>query len=105
MLDYGLRELMTQIVLLAKRSGSNDYGEGSYESAIPYKCRISGKHTLVRNDKGQEEVARFVLWLATPSGATPEYRLTMLDGSNPLILSVETFRDEFGNAIEKIYLR
>ena len=63
-------------------------------SSIP--ARVVTEQRLVRTFDGTEELATTTVWLASTSTFSALDRFTLPDGESPVLLSLETYRDENG---------
>jgi uncharacterized lipoprotein NlpE involved in copper resistance len=76
-LDKGFRDLMTETVTYAARSGQNEYNEPTYGTPVSYTARIVGKSMELRDAKGEETTVTYELWLDTVDIISPLGQLTL----------------------------
>ncbi len=96
-------ELMTQTVQVAPFQGNNPNGEPMYGTAVSYSGRTVNKNKLVRSVEGKEVVSTAQTWTFGSPGITPQDQITLPDGRQPVILSVESYPDEDGDHHQKVY--
>lgn len=98
-------DVLKDEVSLAHLASRDDYNVPSYGTpSTGLKCRIVHKNTLIRDRNGSDVVSTSQIWLDYDADTTVESQITMPDGSNPPILSVEKYPDESGNYFMKIFL-
>lgn len=95
-IDPELLVLMTETVAIESRIGLNAYGEALHGAAVQYKARIVGRIRRVTDSAGTERVSTKTITLGAAVEVSPFDRLTLPDGSHPLILSVGSYPDESG---------
>ena len=101
-LDYGFRELMTETVTIAPKSGQDQYNEATFGTAVSYQARIVGKIMELRDRRGEQVTTTFELWLDTVDTIQPDAQL-ILTGSKwidttPEIFTVRRVTDEGGDS-------
>lgn len=96
-------ELMTQTVAIRPFTGSNDYGEPEHGTAVEHSARVVDKQTLVRDKNGREVVSTSQTWLFGAPGVTSDDKITLADGSKPVILTVKSYPDENGAHHQAIF--
>lgn len=102
-LDPELLELMRDVVSIAPRTGIDRYGEATYGAEVEYRSRLVGKVRRVVDSAGVERVSTRTITLASAAAVSPFDRLTLPDGTNPVILAVGFFPDEGGAHHTVIY--
>lgn len=104
-ISRALRQLCPHTVSIELWSSQNSYGEPSYAAAATYSCLIEKRPRLVRALDGKEVVSGAAVYLTEAvSGLTPKARVTLPDGSTPVILSVSTFPNKSGDYFSVIHL-
>lgn len=99
------RDFMTQRIILEPLLRRDEYGAGEFGAKATYRCRIVGKVKRILNGAGVEVPAMATVYLGSfVEAATPEWRITLEDGSQPPILSVNQFPDERGGHHTVLYL-
>ena len=96
-------DLMPDTVVVQSFAGRDQYGVGSYGSPNGFEARVTYRNRSVTTASGEEVVARGEAWLATVEHITPQDKITLSDGTNPLILSVDRISDETGPLYTKIF--
>jgi hypothetical protein len=82
---------------------TDGYATPSYTTAVSsYACRIGSEQRLVRNFDGIEELATTTVWVASTSTFSALGEFTLPDGEAPGLLSIETYRDEYGITHSKL---
>tara|TARA_R110002020_G_scaffold2230_4_gene10434 strand:- start:6680 stop:7051 length:372 start_codon:yes stop_codon:yes gene_type:complete len=101
-LDKGFRDLMTETVTYAARSGQNEYNEPTYGTPVSYTARIVGKSMELRDAKGEETTVTYELWLDTVDIISPLGQLTLSGAkwidTTPEIFTVRRVPDENGDS-------
>jgi hypothetical protein len=97
-------DMMSDTVTLAAVSSRDAYGKPSYGTARSYSARVVYKQTrIVNRTNGQDAIATGVVWV----GGTPtigiDDRMTLPDGTTPVILNWERPTDEDGAHHTKVY--
>lgn len=101
----GLTDLLASTVVVSPWSGFSSDGEAvaTYGAGSTYSARVVSKQTKVQTFEGAEEVATTEVWIASTSTFGPSDRVTLPDGSSPVMLAVETYRDEVGVTHSKVF--
>ena len=95
-------EFLTDEVTREEYTGQNDYGEPSFGGAVTLKARVVYKPELVATGAGQisSTVSEVVSTAKVYCSGVPQWgnrdRITLPDGSQPVILAVHTYPDETG---------
>lgn len=92
------RDMMADTCQFSPLSSRDSYAVPTFGSATSFNCRLVRKNRMVRDAKGQIVVSTARVWLQGHPNITPEDRVTLSDGSNPVIVSVERESDEFGSS-------
>ena len=108
------RELMTQSVSIAARSGVDSYGKPTYStSPTTYVARVVGRRRLVINAVGQEVPSDWTVYLYGNPAVTPQDKVTLSTADtgstatlaiNPPILGVGRYPDEGGMVYTALFL-
>lgn len=91
--------MMRETVTLTAQASLDRYGKQSFAaSGTSYRARLIWQERILRDKQGQEivESGRAILY-GVAASATPEWRITLPDGSTPKITMVDTIQDEFGD--------
>lgn len=101
--DTDFEEFMQDEVIREPYASQNGYGVASYGTAETIKCRVEHKPKIIRRTGGgeasgtvQEIVSKATIYCAGVFGWGERDRITLPDGSQPLILQVHTSPDEDG---------
>ena len=95
-------ELLTDEVTREAFVSQNDYGEATYGGAVTLKARVVGKPELVVTGAGEasravrEVVATAKVYCSGVPAWDLRDRITLPDGTQPVILQVITYPDEDG---------
>jgi hypothetical protein len=98
-LEQDFRDSMTETVQLAARTGSDGYGKPTYGSNVASVARIERRPKMIRDADGTEKVSMARLYCppaTVAENAFGFYRLTMPDGTIPVVLRVDLERDDDG---------
>ena len=101
-LEGELRSLMNQTLTRKARSGANSRGDPTYSTGTTsYACRQEARRHMIKDGNGRDVVAHHEVFVGTTStGGVPaitvEDKVTLPDNTSPLLMSVETVRDESG---------
>ena len=98
-------ELMVDTVVITTATGvRNLYArEGQSSTSASYRGRYVRRNQMVRDDAGDEVVSRSQLWLFGAPSLTPRDKITLPDGTTPVILAVERYPDDNGAHHEKVF--
>jgi hypothetical protein len=102
-MESDLLELLTQTMTVEHVTGRDGYGKPSYGTPATYRARVVGKVKMVRTADGSERVSNATVYVAATDVLATD-RVTLPDGSRPLILSVGSFPDERGAHHQVIYV-
>ena len=98
-------DMLTDTITHAAWTGmsTDGYATTTYStSTTAYACRVGTEQRLVRNFDGVEEMAATTVWVASTSTFSALDQFTLPDATAPPLLSVETYRDEYGVAHSKL---
>jgi len=93
---------LTQTVSIAPYSGSNEYGESTYGSAVTYDARVVMTQKVLVDDKGNKRLSSCQIYLDGSCPVTSISKITLSDGTSPLILDVKTVYGSEGSAYMKV---
>ena len=85
----------------------DEYGKpATYDTAVDYRARVTYKHQRVPSRAtGQDVIASIQVWLnGAISTVKVDDRVTLPDGTTPLIVSWDLVSDETGNHHTKLYM-
>ena len=101
-----LADMMTDTATWRALTGRDDYGVPTYASpGTSYAARLVRKHRMVRSLEGDEVVSTAQLWIGGTPAIAADDRVTLSDGSTPVILAVERFQDEIGASHVVVFFR
>lgn len=101
-LEGELRSLMNQTLTRKAGTGYNSRGDATYSTAsTTYACRVEGHRHIVKDGSGRDVVVHHEVYVGTTStggvpAITPQDRVTLPDNTVPLLVAVDTVRDESG---------
>jgi hypothetical protein len=101
-LEGELRSLMNQSLTRRGNSGYNSRGDIQYSTGTTtYACRQEARRHMVKDGGGRDVVAHHEVFVGTTStGGVPaitvQDKVTLPDNTSPLLIAVETVRDESG---------
>jgi len=95
-LETEFRELMGEAITLKAPSSVDKYGKRSFGNAQSFTGRVEPKLHMTRDSAGREVVGRGIVYVYGAPVVTPEWELTLADGSKPIIISAYHARDEDG---------
>lgn len=97
-------DMMPQVVTYEAPASRNEYGAITFAAAVSYRARVVYKQTrIVNRINGQDSIATGQVWLAGAIRPSIDARITLPDGSTPIILNWEMFPDEEGDHHTKLY--
>jgi len=107
-----LRMLLKQTVTREPRTGMDEFTTPTYGSAVEHRARVVYKPTIIRasvaSSAGQDSVREVVSSAMVTTdvvGWTVTDRITLPDGTQPVIIDVRKFPDETGRiAVEKVFV-
>jgi hypothetical protein len=101
--DFG--DMLAQTCTREPWTGQDSHGQPTYGTAVTHSCRVVHQPTLVRSvgsarseteGSVRETISHARVWTDNV-GWTEKDRITLPDGTTPVILEVRTFPDEAGN--------
>lgn len=96
-------DLMTDSVVVEPFVSRTTHGVPTYGAARdPYAARVNYQVHYVRNADGEQVVARGYAIIATTDTITVKDRITLADGTQPLILIANLETDEAGPLYTRI---
>lgn len=99
------RDVLKESITVSEFLSRDSYGAPQYGSPASYSARLVRVNRLVRNGEGSQEVSSHHLWVEPITGLTSEWDITLADGSNPVILAVESYTDEIGPTHMKVFFQ
>lgn len=84
-----IRARMTETLTWERATGRDAYARPTYAAGQVVPCMIQERNQLVRTRDGQEHASRATIWVPANSGVNLGDRITLPDGTRPLILDVQ----------------
>lgn len=108
----GLRRLLRQTVTREPLTSSDEYSTPTYGAPLTIRARVVKKQTILRTSvstsaaqDGAREIVSSAMITTDLTGWETTDRITLPDGSRPIILDVKTYPDETGRiAVEKVFV-
>jgi len=101
-LERDFLEWFNQTVTIEPFAGVNVYGEPQYGAAVQYSAFVQHRTRLVRDRTGQGIISTAQVYLDGSVNVGIQDRITLPDGSQPTILSIEALPDETGSTHHKV---
>lgn len=101
-MPWDWRELMDSVCFLERKTGVNVNAEASYGPRQNIRCRVQGVSVEVRDAQSQTRIASTKVILDGVYGVTPQDKITLPDGSAPVILAVNQFSIGSGAMFEEV---
>lgn len=90
-MDAGLLLLLNQHVTIAPATGVDTEGMRTYGTAVTYDALVIGKQKLVRDAQGRDVVSSAQVYVDGTAVVTAESKITLPDGTTPVILAVSVY--------------
>ncbi|MGA9772359.1 MAG: hypothetical protein WBV94_25220 [Blastocatellia bacterium] len=103
-IDRELLKMMPHTVTIEPFANQDEYSKASYGAPATFRCYVDFRPKMIRKIEGQEIVSSAQVYVGGVSGATVKARITLPDGSQPVILMVNKLSDEGGDYAEVIYV-
>jgi hypothetical protein len=100
--DKSLLLLLNQSITLAPSTGLDGYGIETFGSAVTVKAIIFQKQKLVLNAQGDSVVSTAQTFVDGTTTVTTNSKITLPDGTTPIIFAVSSFPNELGAIDYKI---
>lgn len=104
MIARELQALCPHTVGIEPWSSTDAYSKPTYTTSVEYTCLIVKQPKMVRTVTGQEKVSSAQVYLTSAPTLTVKDRVTLPDGTKPVILSIDTFPDTRGDYFSVLYL-
>lgn len=101
--DPDIAAMMNDSVTLAAPTGTSRAGEKTYGAGTAYPCQVSGSKKQFRTAAGQNMVGVRQVIFDRVVTVTPEYKITLPDGSTPPIAETEIVPGEDGEEFTVVY--
>ena len=102
-IDPELLELFPHKVQIQRRTGRDKNTDPIYSAAAEYAAQVVEKIKRVVDTNGREVVSSVQAIVPTDEAISPFDKITLPDGSTPVILAIESFPDEVGTYVQRIY--
>jgi hypothetical protein len=98
-----LDEVLNQSVTIERFNFIDEYGDPFYSTGVVYKAMVQRRVKMIRDFKANEAVSTCsILMDGTVSAVLDKFgrdRITLPDGTQPLIMAIEDGQDDQGNVI------
>jgi len=101
-MDAGLLLLLNQHVTIAPATGLDSEGMRTYGTAVTVDALVIGKQKLVLDSQGRDVVSSAQVYLDGTAVVTTESKITLPDGTTPVILAVSVYPDLDGVTDHKV---
>ena len=101
-MDASLLLLLKQTITIEPASGMDAYGQSSYGTGVSVPARVEGRNRVVVDAQGNNAVSSTTIYVDGPTVVTTSSRITLPDGTTPLILSIESMPDIDGTPHHKV---
>lgn len=95
-LESEFAELMGETVTLKAPATVDKYGKRTWSVSQSFTARVQPVNEMSRDSLGREVLAKGRVYVYGSPAVTPEWQLTLGDGSTPVIISAYRVRDEDG---------
>jgi len=97
-------DLMVHTITLERRVSVDQYGSATFGAGTHFKCRVVGQERFTRGAGGQEVVSTTTIYILGDNNIQSVDRITLPDGTQPPIIAVRTYPDEFGTHHQEVLL-
>ena len=103
-LDPELRDWFIDTITIEPRIGTTQTGQPRYGPPVMYQARVEDKVQLVRDFRGVERATTHRIYVGEEGFViTGDDRLTIPDGTKPLIIAITKLDDDTGPYLTTIY--
>lgn len=95
-------DLMPSTVSVSTRASHNAYGEPSFGSGTDFRARIVHQPGFVRGTNDETIEYTHVIWVASTGTIDVSARITLPDGTTPIVRAVERYPDTDGTHHHKL---
>jgi len=89
-------DLMPLTIQVSHLASVNSYNEATYSSPVEYRARLEPTRRFLRGPEGTEQLVSARLIVDAQGELVESDRVTLPDGTQPLVVSVTTEYDENG---------
>lgn len=101
-MDASLLLLLNQLITIESTSGMDAYGQSTYGTGVSVKARVEGRNRVVVDAQGNNAVSSTTIYVDGPTVVTTSSRITLPDGTTPLILAIASMPDIDGTPHHKV---
>ena len=101
-MEADLRALFLDTITVEPFIGRDQDGKPTFGGGVPYKCRIQNLTRAERDSGGEYLVNWATIYLDYSPAITGQDRITMPDGTTPIITEVNSSPDDKGPYMTKI---
>lgn len=103
-IDPALQALCPNTVTISPWGSADGYGKATYGTAVSHTCLLVKMPKMVRTVTGQERVSTAQIYLTSAPGTSVKDKVTLPDGTTPVILQVDTYPSDSETAyFEVVY--
>lgn len=101
-MDAALLALLNQVITIESATGVDAYGQSRYGTAVLVHSRVEGRNRKVLDAQGNEVVSSTTIYVDGPTVITTASRITLPDGTKPVILAIAEMPDIDGTPHHKV---
>jgi hypothetical protein len=98
----GLIHWMCESLTIEPATTIHSYGRYSFGTAVNVAARIVPKTQKIIDKNGQDVISSAEIYVDSSATVTVNDRITLPDGTKPIILALQKFRDALGNLKLKV---
>lgn len=83
-------DIMPDVVSWQPEATTDGYHKDTFGAAVEIPCRVASRARIIRNLAGEEKLSGTQIWLNGIYGVGVSDKITLPDGSTPVIILVET---------------
>lgn len=88
-------DMLADTITITKESAKDKYGKQTFGGTVlTYTCRVQEESKLIRDPAGKEVVQTGAAYIPGVTNISTSDKLTLPDGSVPVILAVDVARDD-----------
>jgi hypothetical protein len=97
-MDPLLAEFLTDTIAISGATSVDLYGKRAFAQSQTYPCRVVYETRLIRKQDGRDVVETGRAYIDGNPAITTDSKITLGDGSSPVVVSVDPVTDENGAA-------
>jgi hypothetical protein len=101
-MDKAVLLILNQSVTITAATGLDGNGMETYGTGVVVKAIVFHKQRLVIGPQGDSVVSTAQVYVDGPTAVTTSSKITLPDGTTPLILAVSTYPDQNGDTDHKV---